>query len=214
MRVSEFALFPTRLLSIQFDGVEAMNAGLAALFAGEAFAGGFDMHPDSFNLLDKAGEWPVVREAAALFRQGLEQWLAREGLKPAGADAVLFTSLSERGDFTVVHNHNADVVAVYYAQCGTPAKPAVLVPGEDDEYFAAEDGALLLHDPRFNANLAASGSRDYAKVFPRPGLMVVFPGWLWHSVTPHLGERPRLALSANFRLKWAEKDNAVAWPLA
>src|SRR5688572_12385065 len=203
MRVEEFALFPTRLAAIQFEGVEAMNAELATFFASEGFAG-FDMHPDSLNLLKLADRCPAIGQAAGLFRQGLLAWLGREGVRgAAGVDAVLFSSYSEKGEFTNVHNHNADVVAVYYVQVPPHGRPSVLLPGpgSEDEYFAAEDGALLLHDPRFNANLAAVGVKDYAKVFPRPGLMVVFPGYLWHSVTPHQGDRPRLALSANFRLR-------------
>ena len=34
--------------------------------------------------------------------------------------------------------------------------------------------------------------------------MLLFPGYLWHSVTPHLGEFRRLAFSVNFRLRWEE----------
>ena len=126
---------------------------------------------------------------------------------------VLFSNYSARGDFTSVHNHNADVVGVYYVQSSESNRPPVLIPGDEDEYFAAEDGALLLHDPRFNANLAAVGVRDYVKVFPRPGMMVIFPGFVWHSVTPYLGDARRLAISANFRLQWHHSDNSQRWSL-
>jgi hypothetical protein len=86
-------------------------------------------------------------------------------------------------------------------------------PEGDYDYFAAEDGVLVLHDPRFNANLAAVRARDYVKVFPRPGLMLIFPGYLWHSVTPHLGDFHRLALSANFSLRWPGAGAAETWPV-
>ena len=60
----------------------------------------------------------------------------------------------------------------------------------------------MLHDPRLNANLVGLGHRDHVKVFPRPGLMLLFPAFLWHSVTPHLGELPRLSFSMNVTLRW------------
>ncbi len=213
MHVESFALFPTRLLSIQFDGTAPMDDAIAAFLA-EQNGAGFNMHPDSLNLLRMADRCPAIAQAAGLFRRGLDAWLGAEGVTgPTGADVVLFSSYSERGEFTLVHNHNADVVAVYYAKVPDHCRPPILLPSPEDEYFAAEDGALILHDPRFNANLAAVATRDYVKVFPRPGLMVLFPGYLWHSVTPHLGDKPRLALSANFRLHWGGADNSVRWPL-
>lgn len=216
MDVREFALFPTRLVSVQFPDVAGMNAELVRFIRSHAAGGTFDMHPDSFNLLKMADACPAVDRLRELFRQGLDRWLKAEGVSaPVAADVVLFSNFSSRGDFTNVHNHNADVVAVYYAQTAAHDRPAVFMPGpDDDEYFAQEDGALLLHDPRFNANLAAVGVRDYAKVFPRPGLMVLFPGFVWHSVTPHQGDAERLAISANFRLRWQESDNAERWALS
>jgi hypothetical protein len=214
MRVESFPLFPTRLVTVQFDGTSVMDEEICRFLAAKA-AGDFDMHPDSLNLLKMADQCPAIARAGELLKQGLAAWLKAEGIAgPTAADVVLFSSYSERGGFTLAHNHNADVVAVYYARVPEHSRPAVLLPTPEDEYFAAEDGVLLLHDPRFNANLAAVGVRDYVKVFPRPGLMVLFPGYLWHSVTPHLGDTPRVALSANFRLRWGGGDNAVTWPLA
>jgi hypothetical protein len=213
MHVQPYALFPTRLLSVQFADVAGLNAELVRFFAAHAAGGMFDMHPDTFNLLRLGDQCPAVDRLRELFQQGLRAWLAAEGASPLSADVVLFSNYSVRGDFTSAHNHNADVVAVYYAQTAIHDRPAVLIPGDDDAYFAQEDGALLLHDPRFNANLAAVGVRDYVKVFPRPGLMVLFPGYVWHSVTPHQGDQPRLAISANFRLRWSESDNAERWTL-
>jgi hypothetical protein len=104
---------------------------------------------------------------------------------------------------------------VYYVRTAKYDRPTVELPDPEGEYdyFAAEDGALVLHDPRFNANLGAVRGNDYAKAFPRPGLMLLFPGYLWHSVTPHLGEYHRLAISANFCLRWAGASNAQTWPL-
>jgi hypothetical protein len=215
LQISEFALFPTRLLAVHFAGVEEMNRQLYDLFdRGEQFRDGFDMHPDSLNLLALADTYPAVAQLRGMLLEGLRQWLRAEGVKgPLSADMVLFSNFAARGDFTVVHNHNADLVGIYYVQTAEYDRPVVWLPDPDGDYdyFAAEDGALLLHDPRFNANLAALRARDYAKVFPRPGLMLIFPGYLWHSVTPHLGDFRRLALSTNFSLRWPGGPKAESW---
>jgi hypothetical protein len=218
MQVAEYALFPTRLLAIQFPGVDGLNEEVERVFATRReFGADFDMHPDALNLLCLAEQEPAIARLRELFLDGLRQWLRAEGFKEeVSADVVLFSNLAVRGEFTLVHNHNADVVAVYYVRTGAHDRPAVVLPDPDGpyDYFAQEDGVLVLHDPRFNANLAAGRVGDYAKVFPRPGLMVLFPGYLWHSVTPHRGDRRRLAISANFRLREAQKGNAQRWTVA
>ena len=91
----------------------------------------------------------------------------------------LFEVASRSPETLVVHNHNADLVGIYYVKTADYDRPVVSLPDPDGDYdyFAAEDGALLLHDPRFNANLAAVQTNDYARVYPRPGLMVIFPAF-------------------------------------
>jgi hypothetical protein len=218
MHVSEFALFPTRLLAIQFPDIDGLNRELIDLFATrEELRGDFDMHPDSLNLLRLADACPCVATVRGMFLEGLRRWLAAERAHGNWtADVTVFSNLAGRGDFTLVHNHGAEVVGVYYVRTAATDRPAVVLPEADGnyDYFVAEDGALILHDPRFNANLAGLRSTDYAKVFPRPGLMVIFPGYLWHSVTPHKGEGRRLALSANFALRQAGGTNAESWPVS
>ena len=138
-----------------------------------------------------------------MFLEGLKAWFSRAGVEPPEAvDLVLFSNLSAKGELTLVHNHNADLVGIYYVRTASHDGPPVLHPGEDGGYFEPGDGVLVLHDPRFNANLAATGDHAYVKVAPRPGLMLIFPAYVWHSVTPHLGPFRRLALSMNFTMRW------------
>lgn len=215
--VAEHLLFPTRLVAIQFPDVEGLNRELLHLFeGGGGFGADFDMHPDSLNLLSLASRFPAIARVRGMFLDGLKRWLRAEQVTgPDAVEMVLFSNFAKKGEFTLAHNHNADVVGVYYVQTAQSSRPVVAVPEPDGEYdyFAAEDGALILHDPRFNANLAAVRARDYVKVFPRPGTLVVFPGYVWHSVTPHLGDFHRLALSANFTLQWPGGSRGEVLPL-
>src|SRR5205085_2424346 len=98
---------------------------------------------------------------------------------------------------------------VYYARTAAAGRPPVPDPDPAEDYFDAGDGVLVLHDPRFNANLAAAGDADYRKVYPRPGLMLIFPGYLWHSVTPHKGPVHRLSFSMNFTIRRPGGSNPV-----
>jgi hypothetical protein len=218
MHVCEFNLFPTRLLAIQFPDVDDLNQELHNLFVTrEEFHDGFNMHPDSLNLLHLANTCGGIARLRGMFLEGVKLWLESEKIHgDLHIDMVLFSNKARKGEFTLVHNHSADLVGVYYVRTAQSDRPAVSLPEPDGDYdyFAAEDGALILHDPRFNANLAALQTRDYAKVFPRPGLMVVFPGYLWHSVTPHLGEQHRLAISGNFHLRWNIPSKAESYPVS
>lgn len=201
--VSNYDLFPTRLVAIQHDGVADLNGALGELFDGPAaFAAGFNMHPDAMNLLELADAVPAIARLRDLFVDGVKRWLQLEGARDAtGADLVMFSNYAARGEMTLVHNHNADLVGIYYARTADHDGDPVQSSDPDDDYFEAGDGDLILHDPRFNANLAGTGHRDYLKVRPKPGLMLIFPGYLWHSVTPHLGSFRRLSLSVNATLR-------------
>jgi hypothetical protein len=217
MQVTEHALFPTRLLTIQFPDVDGLNEELfRILTTRDEFREGFDMHPDSLNLLKLAETCPAIARVRGMLLEGLKHWLAAERAHGEMiADVTLFCNFANRGDYTIVHNHSADVVGVYYVRTAATKKPALALPDPDGDYdyFDPEDGALILHDPRFNANLAAARSTDYAKVFPRPGLMLIFPAYLWHSVTPSQSDGRRLALSANFSLRAKEASNAESFPI-
>src|SRR5262245_47520154 len=103
VQVSEYALFPTRLVTLQFAGVGETNRQLAGLFGqGGRFGDDFDMHPDSLNLLSLAGECPPVARLREMFLEGLRHWLTAEQVRgPLSAEMVLFSNYAGKGDFTL-----------------------------------------------------------------------------------------------------------------
>lgn len=210
MEVTDYNLFPTRLVTIQFSDTDALNEGLCDLFHERSeFADGFNMHPDALNLLRLADEAPVIIRLRDMFMEGLKHWLTVERVAPPDeVDLIMFSNYAGKGELTLVHNHNADLVGIYYARTASHDRPPIHQADGDDDYFEVGDGVLVLHDPRFNANLTAVCNRDHIKVFPRPGLMLIFPAYLWHSVTPHLGEFRRLSFSMNFTLRWPGGSDA------
>lgn len=209
--VTELALFPTRFLALQFSGVEQLNEDIYRLFATHP-----DFQIDDFNkrsnyvdLLDLAETHPCIARVRDLFHDGLKRWMQAEKIEGDFlVDTFLFPNYARRHEFTIAHNHGADVVGVYYVK--TAEQPAPLFKSAHDDfsdYWSQDNGVLLLHDPRFNANLVSLTHEDYLKVYPRAGLMVIFPAYVWHSVTPHRDAFRRLSIAANFSI--ARKEPLV-----
>lgn len=203
MEVTDHTFFPTRVVTIEFPDTAPLNAELCDLFERRPeLDDRFNMQPEAQNLVRLSDTVPAIAQLRSMFITGVKRWLDAEGIAgPEGIDLLLFSNRLGRGEFTIVHNHQADLIGIYYARTADSLRqPIHLADGED--YFEAGDGVLVLHDPRFNANLTSVCSRDHIKVFPRPGLMLIFPAYVWHSVTPHRGDFHRLAFSMNFTLRW------------
>lgn len=203
MEVIDYAFFPTRVVTIQFPDTGPLNAELCALLERRPeLDDRSNLHPDALNMLCLADTVPAIAQLRSMFIKGVEHWLKSEGIaRPEGIDLLLFSNRSGQGESTIAHNHRTDLVGIYYALTADSHR-APISPTNGDDYFEAGDGVLLLHDPRFNANLTSLSHRDHVKVFPRPGLMLIFPAYVWHSVTPHRGEFHRLSFAMNFTLRW------------
>ena len=203
MEVTDHSFFPTRVVTIQFPDTGPLDKDLCDLLERRPeLDDRFNMHPDAQNLLRLADTVPAIDQLRSMFLTGVKHWLKTEGIAGLeGIDLLLFSNRMSRGDSTIVHNHQADLIGIYYARTADSGR-APINPVDGEDYFESGDGVLLLHDPRFNANLTAVCQRDHVKVYPRPGLMLIFPAYVWHSVTPHRGEFHRLAFSMNFTLRW------------
>lgn len=203
MEVTDYAFFPTRVVTIQFPDTGSLNAELCDLFERRPdLDDRSNTHPDALNLLRLADTVPAIEQLRSMFITGVKHWLEAERIAPPeGIDLLLFSNRMGRGESTIAHNHRSDLIGIYYARTAVSSRQPIS-PAESDDYFEAGDGVLVLHDPRFNANLTSVCSRDHIKVYPRSGLMLIFPAYLWHSVTPHRGEFHRLSLAMNFTLRW------------
>jgi hypothetical protein len=206
--VTELSLFPTKFLSLQFSGVEQLNREVYELFATHP-----DFQIDDFNkranyvdLLGLTDAHPCLARVRDMFLDGLKRWLLSEKVEGDFlVDTFLFPNYARRHEFTIAHNHGADVVGVYYVKTADESGPLFKFADEDfSDYWSQDNGVLLLHDPRFNANLVSLTHDDYLKVYPRPGLMVIFPAYVWHSVTPHRDDFRRLSIAANFRVEFKD----------
>jgi hypothetical protein len=203
MEVMDYAFFPTRVVTIQFPDTSSLNTELCDLFERQPeLDDRANTHPDAINLLRLADTVPAIEQLRSMFITGVEHWIEAEGIaRPEAIDLLLFSNRMGRGESTISHNHRTDLVGIYYAQTADSNREPIS-PADSDDYFEAGDGVLVLHDPRFNANLTSLSHRDHIKVFPRSGLMLIFPAYVWHSVTSHRGVLHRLSFAMNFTLRW------------
>lgn len=202
--VQSHLVFPTRVTTISWQETEEMNAELLSIFDGNETYQREDYleSSDSSNMLDMCETVPAIAKLRDLFFHGLSCWMKAEGI--AGkytAQMLMFPVYSLPGQFVPAHNHLAHVSAVYYVRTDNYTDHELVEYGDAADYFRSDGGILLLHDPRFNASLMDLTKRDSVKIFPRPGLMVVLPGYLWHSGTPNYSGFNRLAIVGDFLLQ-------------
>lgn len=102
-----------------------------------------------------------------------------------------WANVSGSGAFNMPHVHGGTYwAAVYYVRVG-----------------AAEGGQLVLHDPRMpglrmhapGLRFRNMGAELRAEIRPKEGMMVLFPGWLSHSVEPWHGSGERISVAMNIR---------------
>ena len=68
-----------------------------------------------------------------------------------------------------------------------------------------DGGELVLHDPRMpllemhapSLRFRDGGGERRVATRPRPGMLILIPAWLVHSVTPYLGDGLRISVSMN-----------------
>ncbi len=203
MQVDEYQLFPTKLISIAFPDVKGLNDQLYHFFSTHETFQKDDLAKtaDLSNLLSLAESHPFLEHLRQMFLLGAEKWLRSEKvLGEYTATLFMFPNFSRPREFVPAHNHDAHLAGIYYVRTTdgrTDAPRGPRLSDDPSDYWAQDQGVLILHDPRFNASLMSLTSDHYAKFFPRPGDMLIFPGYLWHSVTPHLQDHRRLAISIN-----------------
>jgi uncharacterized protein (TIGR02466 family) len=188
-------LFATPLIADELSGADALNGALEA----QILARRAD-HPGV--KLSNRGGWQSAHDLAASPGEGAARVVRRavelatahtqraDGAAPAWK-VEAWANVSGPGAFNMPHVHGGTYwSAVYY----------VRVPG-------GEGGELVLHDPRMpglrmhapNLRFRGMGAELRADIKPKEGLMVLFPGWLSHSVEPWHGSGERISIAMNIR---------------
>lgn len=103
---------------------------------------------------------------------------------PTSLLAEAWGNVYQDGDYQQPHlHHNSAWSGVLYVRAPTSAAPAV-------------GGDLELYDPR-PASAPYNCEEHVFRVRPAPGMIVAFPSWLMHAVTPYRGATPRVSIAFN-----------------
>jgi len=135
-------------------------------------------------------DWtPGTRALGALFADAVATIAPDAGAR--GIDAAAWANVLARGDYVTPHTHaGAAWSAVLYVDAGDSG--------------AAHGGFLSVRDPRAGAAMVITDANAHDSactfhLYPRTGMLVVFPAWLVHWVAPYQGTRARISIAANLR---------------
>ena len=189
-------LFATPVIVDEIEDSEAINAELETAILAR-------MRSDPGVRLSNVGGWQSKHDLTAWAGEAGNRLLKHAAslatantVTARGAAAVRWTidawaNVSASGHSNRSHVHGGSFWSVvYYVRVGD-----------------GEGGELLLHDPRMPAlrmhapdlRFRNAGTELMASVKPKPGLMILFPAWLSHSVQPWAGGESRISIAMNIR---------------
>jgi uncharacterized protein (TIGR02466 family) len=195
------SLFTTPLVTIEWPDADELNAELAAVVLAEASA-----VPGGAYRYSNVGGWHSRAAYHAHTNRAVQSLMAR--IRAVAADVTArmsgegepcelsaWANVNRAGDYNLPHNHHCTWAVVYYVRVPPSA-------GAD-----RRAGTLELLDPRPAATMSPTpGQRQRHFVHPRPGMMLLFPGWLSHMVHPFTGPGERISIACNVSFPGADAD--------
>ena len=191
--------FSTPVLSRVFDGCHGLNRRLReVVLAREAEfpstdksnVGGWHSSEDLFS-------WPHPAVAELLARLGsavksINDYAIGPQNESGEVDLVAWANVLRDGDYHQPHFHpNCDWSGVYYVATGS---------SRSDQ---GRGGRIDLLDPRAGVGMLKTPGNIFLgtlQFVPRPGMVLVFPGYLVHHVHPHSGGGERISVAFNARM--------------
>lgn len=146
-------------------------------------------------------DWPIpeVRTLREWISEAINHMVGTvtEGRQIRGAYGIsAWANVARSGNYHRVHNHPKSAWSgVYYVEIGAvdPKHPLA--------------GILEICDPRPFTEMVASPGEPFGKrvIFrPEPGMMVLFPSWIYHFVNPFQGTGERISIA--FNSPWQDRS--------
>ena len=202
-------IFGTPLLSILWPNVDVLNKQLSTVIL-TAERSDLGVRRSNLSGWQSSGTltgWPdpAVSSLLQIINQATGRLMAQLGVIDPNNTAtvnwstVAWANVNRRGDSNCIHHHNNSGVCfwsgIYYVAASGDAESA--------------GGHLVLRNPSANGHIARltqapDSLRQRFKtecvIRPQSGLLLLFPSWLEHWVTPHCGEEPRISVAFNIRI--------------
>ena len=191
--------FPTLIGQLRVPDAELMNRELEEIILtdesrlptmGRSNIGGWHSRPDFLTRPDAA-----VAALTTWLTWGVGKMVdatAGPGEFKGALSLSAWATICRAGAYHAPHSHpDSAWSGVYYVDAGetNPDHPL--------------SGMLEFLDPRAGIEAVSAPGDPYGepvRIQPEPGLLVVFPSWLFHWVHPYAGETPRIAVSFNATL--------------
>ena len=136
-----------------------------------------------------AGEAPAIRWLRAGIEDTVAAYFRQSGMDyPICWSIQSWPNINRRGDYHPPHNHAwCYLSGTYYAN--------ISVDGS---------GAISFYDPRAVVNMLPAGGDDPEyRLRPDPGTLLIWHSSVNHLVHPNTSEDPRITISFNIVLEWA-----------
>jgi uncharacterized protein (TIGR02466 family) len=204
-------LFATPVAAVELPDAAARNAELAEIILRRrsetpsvqaSNAGGW--HSDR-NIVDWGG--PRIAEILGLARQVANHLTADRQGKPIAPSWTMqaWANVNGPGDGNISHYHPGSFWSgTYYVDDGGCAENASL--GGEFEMLDPRGPGPGMYAPalKFAGEDGASvGAGETIR--PRPGLLFLFPSWLFHQVRPYRGDALRISIAFNLGLPQSER---------
>jgi len=188
--------FPTLIGRFQVPDADAMNQDLQELILaeeaeygslGRSNIGGWHSRPDFLHRLN-----PALPALTNWLTWALRRMIDASSGTDAFAGTLSVTAwatICREGAYHAPHSHpDSAWSGVYYVDAGEESANQPL------------SGVLEFIDPRAGVEAVTAPADPYGepfRIWPRAGLLVIFPSWLFHWVHPYGGKAPRIAVSFN-----------------
>lgn len=104
-----------------------------------------------------------------------------------------WANVNQRNQYNKMHNHPGfHWSGVYYVNMG----------GEEDD--VSESGKIEFQDPRSSASMIPMPGTPFGQTMslkPKAGSLLIFPSFLYHAVTPYMGDGERISIAFNALLQ-------------
>ncbi|HEX3862891.1 MAG TPA: TIGR02466 family protein [Stellaceae bacterium] len=152
--------------------------------------GGWHSQPGTLEFCGDAGQ-RLVRHMRDMIEEATQRLFIEHSSPPPSLSWIFsaWANINRRGDFNQMHTHpGATWSGVYYVDHG-------------ESNPDAEGTAIHLCDPNpARTNIFFPELSTTNVMFkPQPGLMILFPSYVPHTVLPHRGDRARISIAFNVR---------------
>ena len=198
LNANKMDIFPTSIVTYVWEDSRKLNKELKKIIlekekettgVEQSNVGGFHSEANVFSW-----DCPEIKNLRTMINALAAQMANASGIKIGetfNISVAGWANIIRNGNYHMPHNHPNNVWSgVYYIDDGSPDK--------NIKY----NGAFEFCDPRPAAEMLSmdilQGKRY--QITPKPGLMIMFPSFVFHYVHPYVGDKERINIAFNIKI--------------